>query len=975
MPSSNEKRSKSAPSNGFEENELLTRVLRSFPWFTDVALRNSDITLAVQRPPLESTAYETLISTLIKNIRQHPLSGPSSPVGWVQDHLSEKGTFRPSVFKSNERTSRLASYLLEYRLLDVVMALDIGFSSYSRLERQAIPIPPKMYFSLFSDWPSLLRNGLELLRQVEWQDTAGICVPGSCDQTATILLSLARRSASIEAHNILSNFEAAAGYLSLISKGLAELPSTMLEFKSFLIRVTNDTFPEQWDNLMRSLKSPHSFKLPLQLSLGFSPICLFLLSNLITKDLNRGTILQMWQGIGGVPPSILATINREMWAALCDMGLGLHPPIPRLQVLFRRLEDMINFTLISPADASWLSGGPPPSPSTVSDGDPGISSLAAPPIVTETNATNGIVGQVGETNEPVPRAPSANAPSAPSKTNVVSGAGRKRTPSTAGLDSALDVSVKRKRVGSLPEEGSLPEGGMITEVIDLTIETAGYPTITTYLRNVSNSELQTFASRYLYEEEAVWHNNIANAMLGHPAHPFEIGVSFQEVNSELFRSPAQAQSVLNKGHLVFQGVVSGDVPAFDEAYLGTFAALDQVRDILDFAEYRGERRVAHGTLRQVIQAARSDNPYVLQAPDVPSSSIAHLPAGISSDLVAWDLTIDQPWCRRHREKPRSLMLWVTVSLKGAYTPFKIPDNGFGLFIRVSFGSQWIVVARPEDPSPGASARLSYLNHFQRPGLDLDLSSLQLDTFYARSGTCVVLQPNTPYAVIASDNSICEMGYYMATSTLRRTCYGFLHSFATLPLDHNPTHDVAWTILCRLVHYYHMIYTGGVFSSNPHECAHVPNILNPTGLLDLLSLINIIELAEVLNYARYFVADGGPPDYRSRHILEVRRLSRDIVKWLESHLNLRTEGGRPLGLTTDIWHPYIARQLKATMYHAAHNESKSTGSVTPDKMRRLIRQVYSETSGVRIQLERLNAWVPDSFEWADIVPFTISLVAS
>lgn len=136
---------------------------------------------------------------------------------------------------NSERLSKLAAFLLHYRILDVAASLNHESAACGQPHRLSIPIPPKIvsdflchsafvannaqYYKHLDQWSHLVMRGLHLLRESEddlaQMDTA--VFPGP-DPVESILTSLVRRTDSIEGHKIKANFECAAAYLSLILK-------------------------------------------------------------------------------------------------------------------------------------------------------------------------------------------------------------------------------------------------------------------------------------------------------------------------------------------------------------------------------------------------------------------------------------------------------------------------------------------------------------------------------------------------------------------------------------------------------------------------------------------------------------------------------------------------------------------------------------------------------------------------------------
>ncbi|RXW23263.1 hypothetical protein EST38_g2590 [Candolleomyces aberdarensis] len=195
-----------------------------------------------------------------------------------------------------ERSTRLISTLFDYRFLDVALAQIYGFDSRGQPERLSIPVPPKIFFKSASHWPNMILKGLRSLRECEKGDIGALLtVPDIGDPTTSIFTSLVHRKDVIEGHKIMSNFECTTAYLSLLLKGITDLPNTVPEFKDLVMNMCHGSnlSDDAWEKFFDSMKSVHSFKLPLQFSLTTSPACLFLPSAFMTKDLNRILLVQV----------------------------------------------------------------------------------------------------------------------------------------------------------------------------------------------------------------------------------------------------------------------------------------------------------------------------------------------------------------------------------------------------------------------------------------------------------------------------------------------------------------------------------------------------------------------------------------------------------------------------------------------------------------------------------------------------------
>ncbi len=66
-----------------------------------------------------------------------------------------------------------------------------------------------------------------------------------------------------------------------------------------------------------------------------------------------------------------------------------------------------------------------------------------------------------------------------------------------------------------------------------------------------------------------------------------------------------------------------------------------------------------------------------------------------------------------------------------------------------------------------------------------------------------MRPNTPHFVYTPTNTICYGGHFYATSTIRESCYGLMHSFIAQRVLSNASHEVeSRELIRRMITYYH-----------------------------------------------------------------------------------------------------------------------------------------------------------------------------
>jgi hypothetical protein len=77
-----------------------------------------------------------------------------------------------------------------------------------------------------------------------------------------------------------------------------------------------------------------------------------------------------------------------------------------------------------------------------------------------------------------------------------------------------------------------------------------------------------------------------------------------------------------------------------------------------------------------------------------------------------------------------------------------------------------------------------------------------------------MRPNTPHVVFTAEHSVCMGGHFYATSTLRDTCYGMMHSFVAGSLITNAHHTQhAFMLLSRLLAFFELHFLNTSASTN------------------------------------------------------------------------------------------------------------------------------------------------------------------
>lgn len=75
-----------------------------------------------------------------------------------------------------------------------------------------------------------------------------------------------------------------------------------------------------------------------------------------------------------------------------------------------------------------------------------------------------------------------------------------------------------------------------------------------------------------------------------------------------------------------------------------------------------------------------------------------------------------------------------------------------------------------------------------------------------------MRPNTLHAVYSPQDSVCHGGHYYATSTMRDTFVGLVHTFLLDDYITNISHPPSRFLLAEMINFYHSALVKGVIRS-------------------------------------------------------------------------------------------------------------------------------------------------------------------
>jgi hypothetical protein len=144
-----------------------------------------------------------------------------------------------------------------------------------------------------------------------------------------------------------------------------------------------------------------------------------------------------------------------------------------------------------------------------------------------------------------------------------------------------------------------------------------------------------------------------------------------------------------------------------------------------------------------------------------------------------------------------------------------------------------------------------------------------------------MKPGMPHAVVTFEASICHGGHFYAMSTIHATVYGIMHTLVGSNILTNAEHTTdSRMLLQQLVSDMHHHMVESRFQPSPDlptpMSGHVPKLNTTDGVMDLFSLLNVIELSNILHPLSYAVSS-----LRLKERLQMiyaHKLARIILRW-------------------------------------------------------------------------------------------------
>lgn len=238
-----------------------------------------------------------------------------------------------------------------------------------------------------------------------------------------------------------------------------------------------------------------------------------------------------------------------------------------------------------------------------------------------------------------------------------------------------------------------------------------------------------------------------------------------------------------------------------------------------------------------------------------------------------------------------------------------------------------------------------------------------------------MRPNTPHLVLTPEASICHGGHFYASSTLRSTCHSILHTFVASTLLTNTEHTAASReLLRRLLCFYckafqsdYVIEESAEKMMSPAYKGNIPNVYTFEGLIDVLSLCNLMEMGNIIHYKTY-TRDGMSSSER-RRMIAGRAIARQVRSWLAANVEIHHLHDIPnlRSLEQDVFYPYLSSQVAALLHYKRRAPTADAQGHVEFQFNDLVAQIKRAFhQDARFKVSYDHTADPKTFDWVGTV---------
>ncbi|EEB95996.1 hypothetical protein MPER_04945, partial [Moniliophthora perniciosa FA553] len=240
--------------------------------------------------------------------------------------------------------------------------------------------------------------------------------------------------------------------------------------------------------------------------------------------------------------------------------------------------------------------------------------------------------------------------------------------------------------------------------------------------------------------------------------------------------------------------------------------------------------------------------------------------------------------------------WHLLASANATHPQHIDANGFNTEIYVECGIKLLFIGRSSPTDPNFVGRTTGFSDFRFDMTGLD--SADVIGLLLLPGDRFVMRACTPHYVVTLEPALCHGAHFYSVSTMEQSNWALIHTFFRSREITNSDHSCYHDMLVRIVVHWHDV----IVNSSEHffsRCAtsslvfdHLPNVRLLDGLMQALSLFNLIEMGTLLDGKRY----EGRSDARLEDLYQhARSLCKEIVGTIDANLDISVGRSRRISV--------------------------------------------------------------------------------
>ncbi|KAK7017097.1 hypothetical protein VNI00_018689 [Paramarasmius palmivorus] len=324
-----------------------------------------------------------------------------------------------------------------------------------------------------------------------------------------------------------------------------------------------------------------------------------------------------------------------------------------------------------------------------------------------------------------------------------------------------------------------------------------------------------------------------------------------------------------------------------------------VHDLSLVATAKNDPNKVHccASLWEVYSHAR-DDPHGVKSVnilDLPSSGIERTrPTSLCTDDQAYMHLFDPNG--PHRKQTKLYIHdthWGLVATGHTFHGAHWDACGFATEIGVVIGCKIVHILTPPNEDYTACASLEFSRGLDSSGANT--VGWEVTEIVLKDGDSIVMPPMTVHYVSTIGFTLCFGSHFYCASTIRKTCWTLLHLVHADNFT-NTSHPCHRTMLCRMLTYWYDIVVNHSEwylqqCQRSSTIRDLPNLLTFTGVMDFLSLLNIIDFGSVLWRERWLPLLEDEDKYSEDDVERFAIASQhgqQIITWFKENLAIRRQ---------------------------------------------------------------------------------------